>query len=172
MKYQVQSQQDLINVILPHFAKYPLLSSKVLNFNDFKEGLFVNNLSIPVTGSVLGHITRLKAGMNKARSFEDKYNSVNVVELHPLWVLGFVDGEGTFYAYVEARKKTRNTTYVGVDLSIEIGQNSHDIKLLKSLSNFFNGGNLSPKCNIDDIADVTSIRRKSIFKLKLLLVIS
>lgn len=63
-----------------------------------------------------------------------------------------------------ALKKSRNKTYQGVDLSLEIGQASHDVAVLASLVKFFNGGFVSPKCDITD--EVQAIRAKSIYKLR------
>ena len=160
IKYHVTSQESLINVILPHFMSFPLVTSKQLNLASFKQALLI------ATGTIeRGDIQTLKQGMNKGRSFADKFNSLSVVTLAPEWVQAFVDGEGTFYAYV-ALKKTRNTTYQGVDLSLEVGQASHDIAVLASLASFFNGGAVMPKCDISSLEAVQAIRAKSIYKLR------
>lgn len=37
MKFVVQSKEDIINKVIPHFIKNPLQTSKELNFNSFKE---------------------------------------------------------------------------------------------------------------------------------------
>jgi hypothetical protein len=40
VKYTVNSIKDLINVIIPHFDKYPLLTQKSADFLLFKSALF------------------------------------------------------------------------------------------------------------------------------------
>jgi hypothetical protein len=165
IKYHVTARASLIKEILPHFANFPLVTSKQLNLASFKKALLVVTGVTQVTGSVVDHIRILKENMNKGLSFADKFNCLSTTKLAPEWVLAFVDGEGTFYAYV-ATKKSRNTTYQGVDLSLEIGQASHDIAVLASLIKFFNGGAVIPKCSITNLTAVQAIRAKSIFKFR------
>lgn len=166
LKYQVQNQKELLEVIIPHFERYPLLSSKRLNYLSFKKALEAKFGFISIKGSVVEYVTDIKNKMNKSRSFTEKYYSVELINLNPYWVQGFVDGEGLFYVYVNGQKKSRNTTYVGIDLSLEISQSSHDVKLLHSFVQFFEGGFVSPKCNFNSLSEVSSIRGKSIFKYK------
>ena len=165
LKYHVTNREELINVILPHFASYPLVTSKKLNFFDFKKALLAVMGKDHIKGTLLDYVMALKAGMNKERSFVDKFNALSVIALQPEWVQAFVDGEGTFYPYV-AIKKTPRSTYQGVDMTLEVGQASHDIAVLASLQAFFNGGYVSPKCEIGNIEAVLLIRAKSIYKLR------
>lgn len=165
LKYHLTSQQSLIDVVLPHFDNFPLQTSKKLNFASFKETLLINKSLIEFEGSKDDNITSIKNGKNKGRSFADKFGSVSLSTLDPEWVRGFVDGEGTFYAYV-ALKTSRGSTYRGVDLSIEVGQSSHDVALLHSLVSFFGGGYVSPSCDYTSLDAVEAILAKSIFKLK------
>lgn len=162
MKYHVTDHKALVNVIVPHFLNYPLVTSKKLNFLSFREALYAVTNDV---NNVVDYIKTLKADMNKGRSFADKFNAISVISLQPEWVQAFVDGEGTFYPYV-ALKKSRNKTYQGVDLSLEIGQASHDVGVLASLVKFFNGGFVSPKCDITSLDRVQAIRAKSIYKLR------
>jgi hypothetical protein len=110
LKYHVQNQSDLLNVIIPHFLAYPLVTCKRLNFEDFKSALEMQaGLRSPLTGTtVVNSIEQLKAAMNKERSFEDKFNSVSVKVLDPQWVLAFADGEGLFYVYTGIKNSRRN----------------------------------------------------------------
>lgn len=168
LKYHVQNQADLTNVIIPHFLAYPLVTSKGLNFNDFKQALELKRgVVLPSEGlSVTAAIFQLKEGMNKGRSFEDKFNSVFVKVLNPQWVLAFADGEGLFYVYT-AMKNSRGSSYQGVDPSFEVGQSSHDYAVLLSLKAFFDGGYVSPSISDASVlADVRGLRDKSIFKLR------
>lgn len=163
LKYHVTSRDLLINTVLPHFQDYPLVTSKKLNLASFTEAMLVANKDIKVEGSVQDRMASIKSNMNKGQVFSDKFNSVSITTLAPEWVQAFTDGEGMFYSYV-AIKTSRNTTYQRVDLSLEIGQASHDVAVLASLAAFFNGGYVSPKCDITSLEAVQSIRAKSIFK--------
>lgn len=50
-------------------------------------------------------------------------------------------------------------------LTFEVGQSSHDYKMLLSLRDFFGGGLVSPKVEEVDLESLKGIRSKSIFKL-------
>jgi hypothetical protein len=128
LKYQVSGRAALLNVIVPHFDKFPLVTSKSLNFNDWKEAIITDGTNSP---EAITRVMQLKGGMNKGRSFVDKFNAVKFTVLEPMWVLGFVDGEGLFYSYV-AVKTSRGSQYQAVDMSFEVGQNSHDYNMLLS----------------------------------------
>jgi hypothetical protein len=74
-KYVVTAKADLINIILPHFNKFPLQTSKQLNYLDFSAAVeLVNNNT---TEAIIEQVKALKSNMNKARSFEDKFNFCN-----------------------------------------------------------------------------------------------
>lgn len=60
------------------------------------------------------------------------------MDLHPMWVSGFVDGEGTFYVGVN-----RNTTMtIGYQVLPEfrVVQHQKDVQLLFKLKRFFSSG--------------------------------
>jgi len=116
----------------------------------------------------LNKIRQINSKMNKMRRFEDKYdfckislglNNQNEItyRLPDYWVQAFIDGEGMFYNYI-SEKKSRNTTYLGVDSSLEIAQNSHEIAVLFAIKKFFNGGYLKPKYNISDLSECKKSR--------------
>lgn len=169
LKYQVRSVAVIIEVIIPHFDTYPLLTSKSLNYQDFKRAIAIAASKDLSHREKLAKIKRIKAKMNKRRSFRDKYESVTLnTSLNPMWVLGFVDGEGCFYVYANDNVKSRNSTYTMVTLSIEVSQSSHDVLLLHSFVRFFGRGYVSPSRdpnNVQEIQELDKIRRKSIFKM-------
>lgn len=163
MKYHVTSLNNIMENIIPHFEQYPCLTSKFLNFKDWKNiaTMFYNKEHFSLEGINL--IKTIVSNMNKKRSFEDKFNhcknnlgiSINkdkIIEvkykLSANWVQGFIDGEGTFYTYF---KKVDNKIYC--QSSLEIGQNNHDIAVLLAIKTFFNGGYIKPKYNFDNISE-------------------
>jgi len=76
LKYHVTSRVDLINVILPFFRKFPLVTSKKLNLASFIQALLVANGDIKVEGSVRDHMDSIKSNMNKGRTFADKFTAL------------------------------------------------------------------------------------------------
>jgi len=113
LKYRVSSLNDILTKIIPHFDKYPCLTSKFLNYQDWKK------IAIKMSNKKKEHLTleglkKIKSiiiNMNKGRSFEDKYNhcrislgltsNENITKILPAdWVQGFLSGEGFFYNYI------------------------------------------------------------------------
>lgn len=98
MRFVVQRKEDILNIIIPHFTKYPLLTSKALNFQTFVKAAEVVASGNHLNLEGVNRIISLKSTMNKARSFEELFNhySLTTLRLDPFWFLGFVDGEGCF----------------------------------------------------------------------------
>ena len=180
MKFHVTDIGSIFNKIIPHFESYPCLTSKFLNFRDWKEAAFIINKKDHLTLSGMLEIIKLHSKMNTARSFEDKYDycktslgmtlsSADLVEisydLPNEWVQTFIAGEGMFYTYM-AIKKSRGIEYQGCDSSLEIGQNSHDVAILLALKKFFKGGYIKPKYNYYDLFECKNSRSVNRFILR------
>lgn len=95
--YIVSSVSDLVNVILPIFTSFPLLSSKKLDLSDFVAAI---NLKLPYASSlpvnVYNQILNLKKSMNTGRTTYMSPTIVNYDSIDKFWLLGFVKGDGTF----------------------------------------------------------------------------
>jgi hypothetical protein len=78
IKYTVIKLSDLMNVIIPHFNKYPLLTQKAANFILFKHiiEIIYNKNHLSIEG--LQQIINIKAAMNKGLSDELKSNFINL----------------------------------------------------------------------------------------------
>lgn len=177
-KYHVTSLSNIIEKIIPHFEKYPCLTSKYLNFIDWKEIALIlsNKEEIFSIENDLEKIRNIISKMNKNRSFEDKFEfcktslglnnqSEMSYNLPEYWVQSFIDGEGMFYNYI-SEKKSRNSIYLGVDSSLEIAQNSHDVAILLAIKKFFDGGYLKPKYNVFDLSECKNSRSVNRFILR------
>lgn len=176
MKFQVKSIKDILEKVIPHFVEYPCLTSKFLNFRDWKEIATIISKKEHLTNEGLDKIKNISSFMNSKRPFEDKYNhcksflgfsvladgkyNINY-NLPPHWVQAFLDGESSFYTYVS--DKTEN---IIVNSSLEIGQNSHDIFILLALKKFFNGGYIKPKYKYEDILECLNSRLVNRFILR------
>ena len=68
LQYRVTSLQDLINVIIPHFDKYPLVTQKWADFELFKQVVDLLNRKEHLTIEGLQQIVNIKATMNRGLS--------------------------------------------------------------------------------------------------------
>jgi len=73
VEFSVRKLDDILLKVIPFFDKYPLVTSKQLNFESFKKaaGLIVSGEYLTDEG--INKIKELKANMNTGRSFEDKF---------------------------------------------------------------------------------------------------
>ncbi|MCL6375744.1 hypothetical protein EXT64_23160, partial [Pectobacterium atrosepticum] len=62
----------------------------------------------------------------------------NQTNLHPAWIVGFIDGEGTFFIGINSAK----TMKLGYQVLLEfvITQHKKDYDLMVKIKNFFNCG--------------------------------
>jgi hypothetical protein len=67
VSYYVNNTQDLINVIIPHFDEYPLITKKRADYLLFKSAIdIINNKGIkkPLTLEYLTKLIEIKGAMN------------------------------------------------------------------------------------------------------------
>jgi hypothetical protein len=168
--FKVVKLADILNIIIPHFDKFPLITSKQLNFLDFKKIagaagalrlLDKNDLDINKIESTINN-------MNSRRSFVDKWNYLSnskLIKLDPHWIQAFIDGEGSFQFGI-ADRISRGSTYIATTPTLEIAQNTHDILVLNLIKQFFEAGYLKPKFNIFNLEEALSVRSVSRFVLR------
>lgn len=171
-KYHITALSSILEKIIPHFESYPCLTSKFLNFIDWKQIALIMSKKEHLTIKGIEEIKELISKMNKNRSFEDKYNHCKTYlgltvlpngelktnyNLPANWVQTYLTGESMFYTYL-AEKKSRGKVYQGCDSSLELGQNNHDVAVLISLKQFFNGGYIKPKYKYDNIDECIKSR--------------
>lgn len=154
-KFVVSNKSDLINKVIPHFDKYPLVGSKHLDYLSFKKALLST-----VDSTNIDLILSIKKNMNKRRSYEERwtYLSKKSFELQPEWVQAFIDGEGSFQCGISNMKKTMK-----IDPTLEIAQSSHDAKVLEAIKNYLSAGYLKPKYDINSLSE--SMKKRSVIRL-------
>ena len=150
-KYTIIKLNDLKNVIIPHFEKYPLLTQKGADFCLFQRVLEIisnkNHLSI----EGLQKIINIKAAMNKGLSNDLKSNffNINIVDRPVIltknivdnnWIAGFVSGEGNFDINIH-NSKSHKTGYQ-VQLRFRVSQNDRDIQLMELLIKYLGSGTI------------------------------
>lgn len=155
-KYNVAKLDDIIKIIIPHFDKYPLITSKNLDYLDFKKvAILKNELS-------LDEILCIKNNMNSKRSFTERWNYYKNknIKLVNEWVQAFIDGEGNFQFNI-SNTVNRKKPYTAYTATLSIAQSSYSISILKAIIEFFGVGYLKPKYDItnENISKSTKISR-------------
>jgi len=79
LQYQVFSLQDLINVIIPHFNKYPLITQKRGDFELFKLIIGMMSRKEHLTNEGLQKIVNIRAKINRGLSDELKIAFPNTI---------------------------------------------------------------------------------------------
>ena len=159
--YYVASLSDLINVIIPHFIKYPLLTQKSADFFLFKMVVELMRKKEHLTIEGLTKVINIRASMNKGLTDILKFNFPNFTPvnrpiislpaiLEPYWVLGFCDGESNFSINI-FQSKTHSIGFQ-VQLKFRVTQHNRDLLLLNKLIEFFNCGQIE-QINTRHVAD-------------------
>ncbi len=123
----VKNKKD-VKVIIDIFTKYPLKTHKNLNFLDFKKAfhLYTDTIGVGNNKELLKEIETIKGGMNTLRSeFDSSFLGYPVTSY---WLLGFVEGEGSFFI-------NKGDNY---RLRFSIGQSIRDWPLMVEIQKFFN----------------------------------
>ena len=150
-KYTVNSIKDLINVIIPHFDKYPLITQKRADFLLFKSALFFMAKKEHITIKGLQYIMNIRASLNKGLTdilMNNFPNTIPVAKpsvalpkiIEPNWLLGFIEGESCFYIGITKNEKSKAKYYVS--LLFKITQHTRDIELLRKIAEYFDCGTI------------------------------
>jgi len=105
--YRVGSVKDLISVIIPHFMKYPLLSTKACTFSLWHEAINIMHSGAHKTDTDFLKTLAIHAGINRGASRAVKTHfpdlkpallptyslTISAEELSPWWISGYF----TFY---------------------------------------------------------------------------
>jgi hypothetical protein len=93
--FVVQDFSDIRDVICPIFEKFPLLTSKNLDFQDFHKAVLIKNKN-NLSNTDKERIILLKNGMNSKREIFTSYSINSQINVNPDWFIGFLEGDGTF----------------------------------------------------------------------------
>ena len=148
--YSVQSLRDIINVIIPHFDKYPLITQKRADYLLFKKGVELLNLKARSNIEGIREIVSIKASLNWGLSdtLRTQFPTVQPVPrpivdfegiFDPNWLAGFVDGEGYFYVKVQ---KAKTPSGFLVSMQFSITQHVRDELLLTKLIDYLGCGKI------------------------------
>lgn len=153
-------RQDLIfNRVVPFFRQNPLLTSKRLDFELWAECADLMKQKLHLTKEGLNKIKKINESLNVKT--DDRKSSLpkGPITLTDDWVLGFLEGDGSFYMQVndvESKSKSKledeedfhfedeesdsgyKTDKVKVQPRLEVGLHNHDRFILESLNMHFN----------------------------------
>ena len=155
--YKVTSLSILINIIIYHFEKYPLITQKQADFELFKMVVLIMSRKEHLTIEGLKKLVSIKASLNLGLSDKLKKAFPTIVPvLRPLvvdqiikdpnWVAGFTCGEGCFN--ITILNSLSNLVGYQVRLTFQITQHSRDKQFMESLIEYFKVG----KCYYRDEA--------------------
>lgn len=159
-RFRVRSRSEL-KIIIAHFNKYPLQTTKVVNFLYFCEILnlinnkvhtnipgflklasLINKLNKPLSESLLTKLVEL--GPLPKVEFEPSSRSfiTEVKTLNPWWISGFATGEGSFTYFTRTRRNSAGKIVKDYSLVFEISQKTQDLNTLNLIVSYFKVGNI------------------------------
>jgi hypothetical protein len=157
-QFRIRSRSDL-NVIIAHFKKYPLQTTKILNFTYFCEILsfinekahtnisgflklvsLINRLNKPISESLLSKLSQL--GTIPSVEFKVSSNMYKVENLNPFWISGFATGEGSFTYFTKTRINSIGKIVKDYSLVFEVSQKTKDLHILSLINAYFKTGNV------------------------------
>jgi hypothetical protein len=165
-KYKVSNIEGLINFVIPHFKKYPLLTQKKVDYELFVKIVQIMYKKEHLTAKGLQEIINLKSSLNLglSKKLPDNFKVVPVERpkftptfiSDPSWLAGFCEGESCFY--INIGKSPKSKTGWAVQLVFKITQHSRDIQLLELIKNFLDCGRIEKRAGFAADFTVTSIK--------------
>jgi len=155
-EFRITVISDLVNIIIPHFEKYPLITQKHADYKLFKQIVELMSNKKHLTNEGLNEILALKAAMNLGLSDKLQEAFPNVVSvnrpvvpviksLRPNWLAGFSEGESCFF--IDINKSSSTKTGVQIQLKFIITQHNRDLALLECFIDYFGCGKYYLKSN-------------------------
>lgn len=147
--FRVTKIEDLINVIIPHFLNFPLLTLKYSDFVLWSKVVNLLHLGQHQIPSVFSTILSYYASINKGMSAKVSAAFPNIIpfpsltpvlpaSLNPYWVSGFTAGDGGFS--IGIRPLTGQIYF-----RLFITQHNRDILLMNLLIEFFGCGKVNER---------------------------
>ena len=160
-KFSVTSTKEIFSNIIPFFEKNKLITSKYLDYLDFKFIIetIINKDHLNIKG--LNNIIDKQKNMNTKRDLLTRFNYCNNlnIQLYPYWITGFIDGEGYFGFYIGNQNNKSKTLLL--QPTLEIAQSSHDRSIQIKIKEYFQCGYMKPKIN-NNINEVSRYKISSI----------
>jgi len=149
--YRVNKLNDIINIIIPHFDKYSLITQKQSDYKTFKNIVELINKGEHLNKNGIIKIINLKAVLNKGLSEKLRINFPDIINTEKLkvnipinidynWIAGFFSGDGCFSICI--CKSDKYKTGYGIMLHIAFSQHSRDEVLFNNIKKVLGCGNI------------------------------
>lgn len=152
-RFNIRKLSDLVDNVIPHFEAYPLLTKKYADFELFWQIILILKEESPLSEQGLIKVLNLRYYLNKVISEELKGLYPNLLPvarpdvpegiIHPEWLVGFVDGEGSFNIITVEKKSnatlTLSTSYK-VWLHFQITHHNRDTLLMERIVTYWGCG--------------------------------
>ena len=143
----IMDYKNLLNIVIPHFENYPLITQKRADYNQWKKIILLMETGEHLTEEGIKICLTYKANQNKGLNETQKilYPKINKAPkvkikcpeiINPNWLSGFTSREGSFMIRI-SKNNTLNTGYRVIPY-FEIGQEiiENDIDQLKKIKYF------------------------------------
>ena len=153
--YRVSKVNELNDVIIPHFYKYPLITKKIIDFYLWSKVIDLvlkkEHLNLKGFLTILSYYASINRGLSKKvktyfphiKPYEKPFFNLPA-KLDPYWVSGFAAGDGGFSIYVnEVKNKSRER----LSYRFYITQHNRDLDLMNLFIKFFNCGFVHVRSN-------------------------
>lgn len=127
--FSVSTKED-IKKLITIFDSYPLQSTKLLNFLDFRKAFYIYNSSPNRTPEVIDEIAKISLGMNRKRT-DFILPSFHQIQITRYWLLGFTEAEGSFGVKQDKQAYKGNLAFRYV-----LSQSDIDLALLEAIKVF------------------------------------
>jgi LAGLIDADG endonuclease len=144
--YVVENKEELI-IIINHFEKYPLVTSKKSEYLIFKNCLLIYINKEHLLKKGLFELVALKSSLNWGLSEKLKIAFPNIVAFNkpdhlfttipdPFWIAGFTSGDGSFAINLNTYKNNLNLKLASLEYTYHL--NAKDADVLRGIIDFFN----------------------------------
>lgn len=163
LKFQIQDLDTILNKVLPHFDSNPLVTSKALDYDNWKQVAHILKDKGHTQREGKQRIFTLKSNINQSRPDFERWNYLKSknITIDPNWLSGFIDGEGSFQ-YALGERISRSSTYIQANPTLEIAQSSHDVAVLDAIRGYLDSGYIKPKYDITSWSELLKKRTVSL----------
>jgi len=145
--YRCTSIKSLSETLIPLFEKFPLITSKKLDYQDWVSTINMMHSNEHLTINGLDAIKDLSNNMNSKRD-RSSYLNTDEILITPNWLLGFIEAEGNFYVTVTPNKTSKLGYRVITNFSI--AQNAVERPVLVAIQKYFGCGSIVEKAHKSD----------------------
>lgn len=145
---------ELIEKVLPHFDKYPLITQKRTDYELFKRILLLMDKKEHLSKAGFEELISIRSSLNLGLADNIQAEFPNIIPCHrplvenseiphPQWIAGFTTGEGSFIVLVrpESTNNNKEEKY-RIVLRCTISQHKRDQQLMEKVISYLNCGRL------------------------------